>query len=119
MGGLSNFAHDLSNNTHVLSELKQKESARKAYFKMVDHSSSSSSKAEYEEHALLLTLLLRRRRYCRLRASARKIWTRPWILRRTTQEFFQINLLLMIIIVAEVIFYRNENSHKIQINGLI
>ena len=59
---------------------------------MADHSSSSSSEAEFEENALLLMLLLRRRRYRRLRASARKIWTRPWILRRTSQGVFS-NLL--------------------------
>ena len=64
-GGLSNFAHDLSNNTHALFESKQKESARKAHLKMADHLSSSSSESEFEEKALLLTLLLRRHRYRR------------------------------------------------------
>ena len=48
--------------------------------------------AECEENVLLLTLLLRRRHYRLLRASARKIWTRPWILRRTSQGVFS-NLL--------------------------
>ena len=59
---------------------------------MADHSSFSSSEADFEENALLLMLLLRHRRYHRLRASARKIWTRPWILRRTSQGVFS-NLL--------------------------
>ena len=59
------FAHDLSNTTHALFESKQKESARKAYLKMADHSSSSSSESEFEENALLLMLLLRCRHYRR------------------------------------------------------
>ena len=59
---------------------------------MADYSSSSSSEAEFEEEALMITLLLRRRRYRRLRANFRKIWARPWILRRTMQGVFS-NLL--------------------------
>ena len=61
---------------------------RLAGIKMADYSSSSSSEAEFEEEALLLMLLLRRRRRRRFRANARKLWARPWILRRSRQGVF-------------------------------